>query len=67
MPAPAGAKGGGRAEVGRTALRNLLQANLELFPTVLDRCYDKDGAVARGYFQVGCGEVWRSVEMGKKV
>lgn len=29
------------------------QANLDLFPVCLDRCYDCNKGVARGYFQVG--------------
>ncbi|KAG1675965.1 hypothetical protein FOA52_014209 [Chlamydomonas sp. UWO 241] len=50
-----GGSGVSKSEVAHTALLNLLSANVEvLFPVCLDRCYDKDATVSRGYFQAVC-------------
>ncbi|KAF5206548.1 furry-like protein [Thalictrum thalictroides] len=57
---------GGRAAIGRdrhkgshlrislakTALKNLFQTNLDLFPACIDQCYHSDAAIADGYFSV---------------
>ncbi|GAX77696.1 hypothetical protein CEUSTIGMA_g5139.t1 [Chlamydomonas eustigma] len=44
----------GRYEVARIALLHMLQANPELLTPCIDRCYDRDNRVARGFFQVVC-------------
>lgn len=38
--------------VAKTALFHLLKANLDMFSTAVDRCYDPDIKVATAYFQV---------------
>lgn len=55
MHQPACAPGGRPEEVGSFALLALLHGNLDLLPVCIDRCYDRDQRVARGYFQVRGG------------
>ncbi|KAF5834594.1 cell morphogenesis central region-domain-containing protein [Dunaliella salina] len=43
-----------RQEVARMALHNLLHANLDMFATCLDKCYDANRVVASSFFQVIC-------------
>ncbi|MEB3185691.1 MAG: hypothetical protein VKM97_07385 [Cyanobacteriota bacterium] len=42
-----------KAAVASSALTALLESNLDLLPTCIDRCYDADPAISTGYFQVG--------------
>ncbi|XP_042508982.1 protein furry homolog-like isoform X1 [Macadamia integrifolia] len=41
-----------RVSLAKTALKNLLQKNLDLFPACIDQCYYSDAAIADGYFSV---------------
>ncbi|XXG60233.1 hypothetical protein AAC387_Pa04g2195 [Persea americana] len=41
-----------RVFLAKTALKNLLQTNLELFPACIDQCYSSDASIADGYFSV---------------
>ena len=45
--------GPSKRTVAHSALLNLLQSNLDLFDVFVDRCYDGDPRVAKGYFKVG--------------
>ncbi|XP_024392551.1 uncharacterized protein [Physcomitrium patens] len=41
-----------RVLLAKTALMNLLQSNLDLFPAFIDQCYSSDPSIADGYFTV---------------
>ncbi|KAL2624356.1 hypothetical protein R1flu_008601 [Riccia fluitans] len=41
-----------RVLLAKTALMNLLQTNLDLFPACIDQCYSSDSSIADGYFTV---------------
>ncbi|MQL80737.1 hypothetical protein Taro_013196 [Colocasia esculenta] len=41
-----------RVLLAKTALKNLLQTNLDLFPACIDQCYSPDASIADGYFTV---------------
>ncbi|ERN09549.1 protein furry homolog-like [Amborella trichopoda] len=41
-----------RVLLAKTALKNLLQTNLDLFPACIDQCYHSDASIAEGYFSV---------------
>ncbi|KAK9110935.1 hypothetical protein Scep_018454 [Stephania cephalantha] len=53
-----------RASLAKTALKNLLQTNLDLFPACIDQCYYSDAAIADGYFSV-LAEVYTREEIPK--
>ncbi|KAF9603439.1 hypothetical protein IFM89_036140 [Coptis chinensis] len=53
-----------RISLARTALKNLLQTNLDLFPACIDQCYYSDAAIADGYFSV-LAEVYMRQEIPK--
>ncbi|XP_020113081.1 cell morphogenesis protein PAG1 isoform X2 [Ananas comosus] len=41
-----------RTLLAKTALKNLLQTNLDLFPACIDQCYSPESSIADGYFSV---------------
>ncbi|KAJ1692491.1 hypothetical protein LUZ63_009189 [Rhynchospora breviuscula] len=41
-----------RVILAKTALKNLLGTNLDLFPACIDQCYSPDPVIADGYFSV---------------
>lgn len=53
-----------RTQLAKTALMNILQSNLELFPACIDKCYAPDLAIADGYFSV-VAEVYMRQEIPK--
>lgn len=53
-----------RISLAKTALKNLLQTNLDLFPACIDQCYYSDAAIADGYFSV-LAEVYMRQEIPK--
>ncbi|WOL05340.1 hypothetical protein Cni_G14068 [Canna indica] len=53
-----------RVLLAKTALKNLLQTNLDLFPACIDKCYLSDSPIADGYFSV-LAEVYMRVEVPK--
>ncbi|XP_043707827.1 protein furry homolog [Telopea speciosissima] len=53
-----------RVALAKTALKNLLQTNLDLFPACIDQCYYSDAAIADGYFSV-LAEVYMRQEIPK--
>ncbi|OVA09498.1 Cell morphogenesis protein C-terminal [Macleaya cordata] len=53
-----------RVSLAKTALKNLLQTNLDLFPACIDQCYYSDAAIADGYFSV-LAEVYMRQEIPK--
>ncbi|URE49163.1 protein furry [Musa troglodytarum] len=53
-----------RLLLAKTALKNLLQTNLELFPACIDQCYSPDSSIADGYFSV-LAEVYMCEEIPK--
>lgn len=53
-----------RTLLAKTALRNLLQTNLDLFPACIDQCYSSDSSIADGYFCV-LAEVYMRQEVPK--
>ncbi|XXG72020.1 hypothetical protein AAC387_Pa07g1207 [Persea americana] len=53
-----------RVPLAKTALKNLLQTNLELFPACIDQCYSSDASIADGYFSV-LAEVYMRQEIPK--
>ncbi|THU63128.1 hypothetical protein C4D60_Mb01t12460 [Musa balbisiana] len=53
-----------RVLLAKTALKNLLQTNLELFPACIDQCYSPDSSIADGYFSV-LAEVYMREEIPK--
>ncbi|KAK1274267.1 hypothetical protein QJS04_geneDACA009878 [Acorus gramineus] len=57
---------GGHLQVSlaKTALKNLLQTNLDLFPACIDKCYSPDSAISDGYFSV-VAEVYMRQEIPK--
>eukprot|EP01018_Ginkgo_biloba_P009953 Gb_24208 [translate_table: standard] len=58
-------KGGqSRVVLAKTALMNLLQSNLDLFPACIDQCYSSDPSIADGYFTV-LAEVYMRQEIPK--
>ncbi|KAH9322645.1 hypothetical protein KI387_017284, partial [Taxus chinensis] len=44
--------GQSRVILAKTALMNLLQTNLDLFPSCIDQCYSSGSSIADGYFTV---------------
>lgn len=58
-------KGGHRrVPLARTALKNLIQTNLDLFPACIDQCYSPEPHLADGYFSV-LAEVYMRLEIPK--
>lgn len=57
-------RSGHRVFLAKTALKNLLQTNLELFPACIDQCYSSDASKADGYFSV-LAEVYMRQEIPK--
>ncbi|XP_045086168.1 uncharacterized protein [Aegilops tauschii subsp. strangulata] len=53
-----------RVLLAKTALKNILQTNLDLFPACIDQCYSPDAAIADGYFSV-LAEVYMRQEIPK--
>ncbi|KAH6559063.1 hypothetical protein KP509_1Z029100 [Ceratopteris richardii] len=53
-----------RVHLAKTALMNILQSNLELFPAFIDKCYARDLPIANGYFSV-VAEVYMRQEIPK--
>ncbi|KAG6553135.1 hypothetical protein Mapa_005194 [Marchantia paleacea] len=53
-----------RVLLAKTALMNLLQTNLDLFPACIDQCYSSDSSIADGYFTV-LAEVYMRQEVPK--
>ncbi|XP_058098054.1 uncharacterized protein LOC131243018 isoform X2 [Magnolia sinica] len=53
-----------RVSLAKTALKNLLQTNLELFHACIDQCYSSDASIADGYFSV-LAEVYMRQEIPK--
>ncbi|XP_077229196.1 ARM repeat superfamily protein isoform X2 [Tasmannia lanceolata] len=53
-----------RILLAKTALKNLLQTNLDLFPACIDQCYYSDASIAEGYFSV-LAEVYMRQEIPK--
>ncbi|CAM6088431.1 unnamed protein product [Calypogeia fissa] len=53
-----------RVLLAKTALMNLLQTNLDLFPACIDQCYSSDPSIADGYFTV-LAEVYMRQEVPK--
>lgn len=53
-----------RVLLAKTALRNLLQTNLDLFPACIDQCYSPEASIADGYFSV-LAEVYMRQEIPK--
>lgn len=53
-----------RIQLAKTALMNILQSNLELFPACIDKCYASDQSIADGYFSV-VAEVYMRQEIPK--
>ncbi|KAJ7549297.1 hypothetical protein O6H91_07G048400 [Diphasiastrum complanatum] len=53
-----------RVTLAKTALMNLLQTNLDLFPACIDQCYSSDSSIADGYFPV-LAEVYMRHELPK--
>lgn len=53
-----------RIQLAKTALMNLLQSNLDLFPACIDQCYSDYPAIADGYFSV-LAEVYMRQELPK--
>ncbi|KAH7669286.1 Cell morphogenesis protein C-terminal [Dioscorea alata] len=53
-----------RVLLAKTALKNLLLTNLDLFPACIDQCYSPDSSIADGYFSV-LAEVYMSQENPK--
>ncbi|XP_020250386.1 uncharacterized protein LOC109827782 isoform X2 [Asparagus officinalis] len=53
-----------RIPLAKTALRNLLQTNLDLFPACIDQCYSPDSSISDGYFSV-LAEVYMRQEIPK--
>ncbi|KAK1383473.1 cell polarity protein mor2 [Heracleum sosnowskyi] len=53
-----------RVALAKTALKNLLLTNLDLFPACIDQCYYSDAAIADGYFSV-LAEVYMRQEIPK--
>lgn len=53
-----------RVLLAKTALKNLLQTNLDLFPACIDQCYSPDSSIADGYFSV-LAEVYMRQEIPK--
>nr|ATG70920.1 ARM repeat superfamily protein [Callitropsis funebris] len=56
--------GQSRVMLAKTALMNLLQTNLDLFPACIDQCYSSDASIADGYFTV-LAEVYMRHELPK--
>ncbi|XP_073115620.1 uncharacterized protein [Elaeis guineensis] len=53
-----------RVLLAKTALKNLLQTNLDLIPACIDQCYSPDSSIADGYFSV-LAEVYMRQEILK--
>ncbi|XP_024390755.1 uncharacterized protein [Physcomitrium patens] len=53
-----------RVLLAKTALMNLLQSNLDLFPAFIDQCYSSDPSIANGYFTV-LAEVYMRQEVSR--
>lgn len=53
-----------RVLLAKTALKNILQTNLDLFPACIDQCYSPDPLIADGYFSV-LAEVYMRQEIPK--
>ncbi|KAI5056545.1 hypothetical protein GOP47_0028363 [Adiantum capillus-veneris] len=53
-----------RTQLAKTALMNILQSNLDLFPACIDKCYAPDPTIADGYFSV-VAEVYMRQEIPK--
>ncbi|XP_072966745.1 uncharacterized protein [Typha angustifolia] len=53
-----------RVLLAKTALKNLLQTNLDLFPACIDQCYSPDPSLSDGYFSV-LAEVYMRQEIPK--
>ncbi|KAG0453972.1 hypothetical protein HPP92_025276 [Vanilla planifolia] len=53
-----------RVPLAKTALQNLIQTNLDLFPTCIDQCYSPEPHLADGYFSV-LAEVYMRREIPK--
>ncbi|AQK55204.1 ARM repeat superfamily protein [Zea mays] len=53
-----------RLLLAKTALKNILQTNLDLFPACIDQCYSPDPQIADGYFSV-LAEVYMRQEIPK--
>ncbi|KAM0909144.1 hypothetical protein ACQ4PT_014988 [Festuca glaucescens] len=53
-----------RILLAKTALKNILQTNLDLFPACIDQCYSPDASIADGYFSV-LAEVYMRQEIPK--
>ncbi|XP_042970437.1 uncharacterized protein LOC122302991 isoform X1 [Carya illinoinensis] len=53
-----------RVSLAKSALKNLLLTNLDLFPACIDQCYYSDPAIADGYFSV-LAEVYMRQEIPK--
>lgn len=53
-----------RIQLAKTALMNLLQKNLDLFPACIDQCYSPNPSIADGYFSV-LAEVYMRQELPK--
>ncbi|XP_051213093.1 uncharacterized protein [Lolium perenne] len=53
-----------RVLLAKTALKNILQTNLDLFPVCIDQCYSPDASIADGYFSV-LAEVYMRQEIPK--
>ncbi|XP_015689288.1 uncharacterized protein LOC102706919 [Oryza brachyantha] len=53
-----------RVLLAKTALKNTLQTNLDLFPACIDQCYSSDSPISDGYFSV-LAEVYMRQEIPK--
>ncbi|KAG8073032.1 hypothetical protein GUJ93_ZPchr0006g41845 [Zizania palustris] len=53
-----------RVLLAKTALKNILQTNLDLFPACIDQCYSPDPSISDGYFSV-LAEVYMRQEIPK--
>ncbi|CAO2040054.1 unnamed protein product, partial [Urochloa humidicola] len=53
-----------RVLLAKTALKNILQTNLDLFPACIDQCYSPDPLIADGYFSV-LAEIYMRQEIPK--
>uniref|UniRef100_A0A0D3FCF7 Cell morphogenesis protein N-terminal domain-containing protein n=1 Tax=Oryza barthii TaxID=65489 RepID=A0A0D3FCF7_9ORYZ len=53
-----------RVLLAKTALKNILQTNLDLFPACIDQCYSPDSPISDGYFSV-LAEVYMRQEIPK--
>ncbi|XP_020587896.1 cell morphogenesis protein PAG1 isoform X2 [Phalaenopsis equestris] len=53
-----------RVPLAKTALKNLIQTNLDLFPVCIDQCYSPEPHLSDGYFSV-LAEVYMRLEIPK--